>query len=31
VVVADLDFGEQERLREAFPVLRHRREDVFQF
>jgi predicted amidohydrolase len=31
VVVADLDFGEQERVRKTLPALAHRREDVFQF
>jgi predicted amidohydrolase len=31
VVVADLDFGEQERVRKTLPALGHRREDVFQF
>jgi deaminated glutathione amidase len=31
VVVADLDFGEQERVRRTLPALTHRREDIFQF
>jgi deaminated glutathione amidase len=31
VVVADLDFGEQERVRKTLPALTHRREDLFQF
>jgi predicted amidohydrolase len=31
VVVADLDFGEQERVRQSLPALRHRREDLFSF
>jgi predicted amidohydrolase len=31
VVVADLDFGEQERVRKTLPALAHRREDVFTF
>jgi len=31
VVVADVDFVEQERLRESFPVLQHRRRDLFTF
>jgi predicted amidohydrolase len=31
VVVADLDFGELERVRKTLPALAHRREDVFQF
>jgi predicted amidohydrolase len=29
VVVADLDFGEQERVRRTLPALQHRREDLF--
>jgi predicted amidohydrolase len=31
VVVADLDFGEQERIRQTLPAFRHRREDLFNF
>jgi predicted amidohydrolase len=31
VVVADVDFGEQERVRKTLPALAHRREDVFTF
>jgi nitrilase len=31
VVVADLDLGQQERLRESLPALRHRRHDLFTF
>ncbi|MBI3456188.1 MAG: carbon-nitrogen hydrolase family protein [Candidatus Rokubacteria bacterium] len=31
VVVADLDFGEQERIRLSVPALQHRREDLFIF
>ena len=31
VVVADLDFGEQERIRQSLPALRHRLEDLFSF
>jgi deaminated glutathione amidase len=31
VVVADVDLGEQERVRQTLPALRHRREDLFSF
>ena len=31
VVVADVDFAEQERVRQTLPALRHRREDLFSF
>lgn len=31
VVVADLDFGEQERIRRTLPAVAHRREDLFSF
>jgi predicted amidohydrolase len=31
VVVADLDFGEQERVRQTLPSLQHRREDLFTY
>ncbi|MGH7267155.1 MAG: carbon-nitrogen hydrolase family protein [Candidatus Rokuibacteriota bacterium] len=31
VVVADVDFGEQERVRRTLPAMRHRREDLFTF
>jgi len=31
VVVADVDLGEQERIRQSLPALRHRREDLFSF
>jgi predicted amidohydrolase len=31
VVVADVDFGEQERIRQTLPALAHRRADLFTF
>ncbi len=31
VVIADVDFGEQERVRQSLPALQNRREDVFSF